>query len=113
MGLKSAQWAIRYFGGLIWILGIYFRCSLQKYKIKLSFRGKIDITKQRIRTKRKELIKRFCTTTDEQEAQAMANEEDDLDLLLSLQDKVDETPPGTPPHSSGSMLNLSTMVITN
>ncbi|CAK9315317.1 unnamed protein product [Citrullus colocynthis] len=30
----------------------------------------------------------------------MANEEDDLDLLLSLQDKVDETPPGTPPHSS-------------
>ncbi|XP_023512916.1 protein MCM10 homolog [Cucurbita pepo subsp. pepo] len=30
----------------------------------------------------------------------MANEEDDLDLLLSLQDKVVETPPGTPPHAS-------------
>ncbi|XP_038900917.1 protein MCM10 homolog [Benincasa hispida] len=30
----------------------------------------------------------------------MANEEDDLNLLLSLQDKVVETPPGTPPQTS-------------
>ncbi|KAL0536045.1 hypothetical protein IC582_024977 [Cucumis melo] len=30
----------------------------------------------------------------------MGTEEDDLDLLLSLQDKVVETPPGTPPHTS-------------
>lgn len=44
----------------------------------------------------------------------MANEEDDLDLLLSLHDRVLETPPGTPPgtppHTSGTMAVSSTMV---
>lgn len=48
---------------------------------------------------------------EQQDAEAMGTEEDDLDLLLSLQDKVLETPPGTPPHTSGSTLSSSTMVI--
>ena len=96
-------------------MATYFRLfPPKKYKIKISLRAKKKkkwiLTKQRtLRNNR--TTERFCTPSDENDARAMANEEDDLDLLLSLQDKVVETPPGTPPHASGTMVVLATMLI--